>query len=59
MKYCKNCLYPDTKPQLVFNDNGICSACINSTKKDEINWDEKTEEFREKYVLIFRQLEIT
>ena len=46
MKYCKKCLYPDTKPQLVFNENGVCSACTNSTKKEEIDWDKKREEFK-------------
>lgn len=41
MKYCKRCLYPDTKPQLEFNDNGICSACTNFEKKSQIDWDKK------------------
>ena len=27
MKYCKKCLYPSTKPQLQFDERGICSAC--------------------------------
>ena len=30
MKYCKKCLYPDTKPQLIFDENGVCSACNNN-----------------------------
>ncbi len=47
MKYCKNCLYPDTKPQLVFNNDGICSACINSQKKELIDWSQKKKEFIE------------
>ena len=45
MKYCKKCLYPDTKPQLVFNDYGICSACTNSKTKESIDWDKKREDF--------------
>ena len=45
MKYCKKCLYPDTKPQLVFNNDGICSACTNNKMKDEIDWDKKKKEF--------------
>ena len=45
MKYCKKCLYPDTKPQLVFNDDGICSACTNRKTKESIAWDKKREEF--------------
>ena len=46
MKYCKKCLYPDTKPQLVFNENGVCSACSNSDLKEKINWDEKEKELQ-------------
>ena len=26
IKYCTNCLYPNTKPDLWFDDNGVCSA---------------------------------
>jgi len=47
MKYCKKCLYPDTKPQLVFNEDGICSACVNYDLKEEIDWDDKEKELRE------------
>ncbi len=47
MKYCKKCLYPDTKPQLIFNQDGICSACINHEIKQTINWDKKKQEFKE------------
>ena len=45
MKYCKKCLYPDTKPQLEFNSDGICSACTNVKMKEEIDWDKKRKEF--------------
>jgi len=45
MKYCKECLYPDTKPQLNFNFDGVCSACTNNKTKEEIDWDKKKEEF--------------
>jgi N-acetyl sugar amidotransferase len=41
MKYCKKCLYPDTKPQLEFNDEGVCSACTNFNNKSNINWEQK------------------
>ena len=45
MRYCKKCLYPDTKPQIIFNDEGICSACVNHEKKEIIDWNEKRQEF--------------
>ncbi len=47
MHYCKNCLYPDTKPQLIFNNDGICSACINSQKKELVDWSQKKKDFIE------------
>ena len=45
MKYCKKCLYPDTKPQLTFDKNGICSACLNNELKNQVDWDKKNSEF--------------
>jgi len=44
VKYCKKCLYPDTKPQLIFDENGVCSACVNADLKEEIDWNEKRRE---------------
>ena len=47
MNYCKRCLYPDTKPQLVFDENGICSACKNHELKEKIDWKSKEKELKE------------
>ena len=41
MKFCKKCLYPSTKPQLQFDERGICSACNNYKLKDEVDWGKK------------------
>ncbi len=46
LKYCNNCLYPDTKPQLEFNENGICSACLWHEKKQTIDWKSKRNELK-------------
>ena len=45
MRYCKFCLLPDTKPQLVFDKNGICSACINNKFKENVDWESKKKDF--------------
>ena len=45
MKYCKKCLYPDTKPQLVFNQEGVCSAWTNHLLKNNIAWERKNKQF--------------
>ena len=47
MNYCKRCLYPDTKPQLVFDENGICSACKNHELKEKIDWKSKEKKLKE------------
>jgi N-acetyl sugar amidotransferase len=45
MKYCKFCLLPNTKPQLVFDKNGICSACVNNKLKQNVDWESKRKDF--------------
>ena len=45
MKYCKLCLLPDTKPQLVFDENGVCSACITNKLKQNVDWFSKRKDF--------------
>lgn len=45
MKYCINCFYPNTKPDLAFNKDGLCAACISFEKRRKINWKEREKEF--------------
>ena len=46
MRYCKKCIYPDTRPEQVFDDEGVCDACISvETKNKKIDWDKHREEF--------------
>ena len=46
MRYCKKCIYPDTRPEQVFDEKGVCDACRSAeTKNKKINWDERREEF--------------
>lgn len=46
MKYCKKCLMPSTRPEQVFDENGICDACHSVEKKKTIDWDQREKEFR-------------
>ena len=43
MKYCKKCLQPDTRPNTVFTDDGICPACNYFYKLEQVDWQERTE----------------
>ncbi len=48
LKFCKICLFPETKPDLFFNDEGVCSACQAAhEKKEVIDWVAKEKEFVE------------
>ena len=42
LKYCKNCVMPDTKPGVHLDENGICNACRNIKIKKKIKWEERT-----------------
>jgi N-acetyl sugar amidotransferase len=44
MKYCKNCILPDTRPEIIINKKGICSACERFGSQD-INWKIRKLEF--------------
>lgn len=47
MKYCTECVYPDTKPDIVFNKDGICSACTAFKERANIDWKQREQEFRD------------
>lgn len=43
---CKKCFFPSTKPDLHFNEEGICEACsYTDYYENEINWEKKKIEF--------------
>lgn len=43
-KYCKECVMPNTRPGIKFNQEGICSACINHKNKKNIDYDKRFKE---------------
>lgn len=47
MRYCKRCVMPDTRPEIVFNEEGVCDACLSADRKEAgIDWDERDRQFR-------------
>jgi N-acetyl sugar amidotransferase len=38
---------PDTRPRIVFDDEGVCNACRHAERKSEIDWDARRAEFLE------------
>lgn len=47
IKYCKRCVMPDTKPDLTFDSDGICTACRSYENRKSIDWKEREKEFIE------------
>ncbi|MGD1004221.1 MAG: N-acetyl sugar amidotransferase [Methanoregulaceae archaeon] len=43
--YCKRCVMPDTKPDLHFDESGVCNACRNYDKRKNIDWVQRKKEF--------------
>lgn len=46
MKRCRTCLYPDTKPDLYFDETGECSACTSYRKRGDVDWEGQATELR-------------
>ena len=48
IKFCKNCVVSNQRPRTSLNEEGICSACDWSFKKDHmIDWNERAKELEE------------
>ncbi len=46
IRYCNKCLFPETKPDLFFNEEGVCSACVAAEQKNEsIDWKQRETDF--------------
>jgi N-acetyl sugar amidotransferase len=39
IRYCRRCVMPETKPDILFDDDGVCSACRHFSDRDDVDWD--------------------
>lgn len=46
MRYCTRCTMPDTRPNISFNEEGVCSACQHYDHRATVNWEQRFEEFK-------------
>ena len=44
LTYCKHCVMPDTKPDLLLDHEGVCNACRSYDKRKEVDWKARHEE---------------
>ena len=47
ISYCTRCVMPDTKPDLILDEEGVCSACRNFERRPDTDWDAREHELRE------------
>lgn len=47
MKYCSRCLQPDTRPNIVFNADGVCPACEYVAALDSVDWEVRRKELED------------
>src|SRR2546427_1059804 len=45
IRYCTHCLYPETKPDLRFDEKGVCSACTSYENRGAVDWISRRQEF--------------
>jgi N-acetyl sugar amidotransferase len=44
--YCKQCVYPSSKPHIEFNEDRICSGCIAYNNRPKIDWRQREENLK-------------
>lgn len=47
MRYCKRCVMPDTKPDIHFDEQGVCNACRSFEKRKDTDWNVREEQLKE------------
>jgi N-acetyl sugar amidotransferase len=48
MRYCLRCCYPEnTKPYILFDDEGVCSGCRTFEQRQKTDWDEKKQDLKQ------------
>jgi len=46
MRYCQRCLLPDSRPNIVINEAGMCTACVGHDEKEKrIDWSARRRQF--------------
>lgn len=46
MRWCKSCVLPDTRPNLIIDEDGVCNACKAHRTKCDIDWVQREAAFR-------------
>lgn len=47
VKWCKKCVISNQRPRIIFDENGVCSACNNREIRKKIDWNTRDIELRQ------------
>lgn len=47
IRYCVRCVMPETKPDILFDDSGVCSACRHFATRGSVDWTARRQELLE------------
>jgi N-acetyl sugar amidotransferase len=47
LRYCTRCVMPDSKPDLQFDEEGVCSACRAYERRREVDWEVRAKELHD------------
>ena len=47
MRYCIRCVLPDTRPNIILDEEGVCNACRMQDTKPRIDWQGREKAFQE------------
>jgi len=47
IRYCRRCVMPDTRPDIMFDADGVCSACRHFEQRPQIDWSARRAELDE------------
>lgn len=42
--YCRRCVMPETKPDLLIDAEGVCNACRSYESRSEVDWDARSQQ---------------
>lgn len=45
VRYCAACVLPDSRPNLVLGEDGVCNACAQHGRRTEVDWDARAAEW--------------
>ena len=44
IRYCRQCIMPETKPDLLIDEEGVCSACRSFDKREYVDWKKRRQD---------------